>query len=93
MDKSVDLIKIKVLISQKTQSFYIDVSRTIKLSELSKFICQKFNYESEKIKIILNNKPIEKYKDESLATLILKDKKPYLIIYFNENESKIKIYF
>lgn len=89
MDKQGDLIKIKILISGKTQSFSIDCSRTMKLSELSRLICQKFNYRIEEIKIILNNKPIEKYKDQCLATAISKDKKPYLIIYFNENESNL----
>ncbi len=87
MDELGELIQIKILISGKTQSFTVDVNRTMKLSELSKLICQKFNYSIEEIKIILNNKPLEKYKDQCLATAISKDKKPYLIIYFYENES------
>jgi hypothetical protein len=88
MDKLREFVKLKVLISGKTDSFSIDLCRTMKLSELSMFICQKFNYKIEDIKIILNNKPIEKFKDQYLATAISKDKKNYLIIYFNENESK-----
>lgn len=88
MDKLKESIKIKVLISGQTQSYSIDVSRLLKISELSMMICKKFNFLIDDIKMILNNKPIEKYKDECLATAITKDKKPYLIIYFNENDSK-----
>lgn len=91
MDKLGEIIKIKILISGKTQSLTIEVSRTMKLSELSNLICQKFNYSLKEITMILNNKPLEKYKDQCLSTAISKDKKPYLIIYFNENESILNI--
>jgi len=88
MEKQGELFKIKVLISGKSQSYPIYVSRQMKLSELSIFLCEKFELKLEDIKIILNNKPLNRYKDEFLATVISKDKKSYIIIYFNESKSK-----
>ena len=92
MEKLDELIKIKVLISGKTQSYTIDFNRSVKISELSILLCQHFNFSIEDIKIILNNKPLEKYKEEYLSSVISKDKKPYIIIYFNEKESNYIIY-
>jgi len=89
MEKLGEIMHVKILISGKTQSYNIDVNRLIKLTELSILICQKFYFKIDDIKIILNNKPIEKYKDQCLTTAIPKDKKPYVIIYFVEKESKL----
>jgi hypothetical protein len=88
MEKLGEIINIKILISGRTQSFGIDVNKTIRLSELSNIICQKFCFNIDDIKLILNNKPFEKLKDQSLATIITKEKKTHVIIYFIEKEGK-----
>lgn len=88
MDKSGDIIKIKVLISGKTKSYTIDINKFMNISDLSTILCQTFTLQKDNIKIILNNKPIEKFKDQNINSILSRDKKPYIIIYFNENESK-----
>lgn len=96
MEKSTDLIKIKVLISGRTKSYSIDVNRNMRISNLSNSLCQYFNFQINNTKIILNNKPLEKYKDQIINTAISKDKKPFIIIYFNkelEGNRDEKLYF
>ena len=71
MDKSGDIIKIKVLISGKTKSYTIDINKFMNISDLSTILCQTFTLQKDNIKIILNNKPIEKFKDQNINSILL----------------------
>ena len=87
-NKANNSIPIKILISGHTNSYSINAKKNQKFSELFNTITSEFNLEAEKVKMIFNNTPIEKLKDDYISNLISKDKKPFIIIYFNEKAEK-----